>query len=78
MRTLFTLAICLALNPAIAQKKFTQRVLANRSAPLLKKDGYTFKDLNRKGNVDDYDDRELPNEQCTCYLIAHKRLITNR
>ncbi len=37
-----------------------QPILGHRSAPLVKVDGLTFKDLNRNGKLDPYEDWRLP------------------
>ena len=37
-----------------------QPTLGHRSAPLLTVDGLTFKDLNRNGKLDPYEDWRLP------------------
>ena len=37
-----------------------QAILGHRSAPLLTVDGLTFKDLNRNGKLDPYEDWRLP------------------
>ena len=47
----------------------TQPVLGHRSAPLLTVDGLTFKDLNRNGKLDPYEDWRLPAEVRTADLV---------
>ncbi len=44
-------------------------MLGHRSAPLLKVDGLTFKDLNRNGKLDPYEDWRLPAEVRAADLI---------
>jgi beta-glucosidase len=50
----------------------TQRVLGHRSVPLLTVDGLTFKDLDRNGRLDPYEDWRLPVETRAADLV--KRL----
>src|SRR3984885_15507814 len=50
----------------------TQRVLGHRSVPLLTVDGLTFKDLDRNGRLDPYEDWRLPAETRAADLV--KRL----
>jgi len=48
----------------------TQPVIATRDTPLLKIDGLTFKDLNRNGKLDAYEDWRLPVERRVSDLVA--------
>jgi len=51
-----------------------QPILGHRSAPLLKVDGLTFKDLNRNGKLDPYEDWRLPAEVRAADLIQRMSL----
>jgi beta-glucosidase len=51
-----------------------QSVLGRRSAPLLTVDGLTFKDLNRNGKLDPYEDWRLPADVRTTDLIQRMSL----
>jgi beta-glucosidase len=51
-----------------------QPILGHRSAPLLKVDGLTFKDLNRNGKLDPYEDWRLPSEVRTADLVRRMSL----
>lgn len=52
------------------KKKITQPVLGHRSAALLTVDGFQFKDLNRNGKLDKYEDWRLPNEERAKDLLS--------
>src|ERR1035437_11098721 len=47
-----------------------QPILGHRSAPLLTADGLTFKDLNRNGKLDPYEDWRLPAEVRAADLVG--------
>ena len=65
----FRLALLLAFTTgAVAQSR--QPVLAARSAPLLSVDGLQFKDLNRNGKVDPYEDWRLSSRQRAESLVG--------
>ncbi|HEY1469306.1 MAG TPA: glycoside hydrolase family 3 N-terminal domain-containing protein [Candidatus Acidoferrum sp.] len=51
-----------------------QPILGHRSAPLLNMDGLTFKDLNRNGKLDPYEDWRLPAEVRTADLVQRMSL----
>ena len=51
-----------------------QPILGHRSAPLLTADGLTFKDLNRNGKLDPYEDWRLPADVRTADLIQRMSL----
>ncbi|MGB7601358.1 MAG: glycoside hydrolase family 3 N-terminal domain-containing protein, partial [Candidatus Sulfotelmatobacter sp.] len=51
-----------------------QPVLGHRSVPLLTVDGLTFKDLNRNGKLDPYEDWRLPAEARTADLVQKMSL----
>lgn len=50
--------------------EFTQPDLGYRSAPLLEAAGYQFKDLNKNGSLDPYEDWRLPQDQRIQNLIS--------
>ncbi|MFN3999997.1 glycoside hydrolase family 3 protein [Algoriphagus sp.] len=54
--------------------KFTQAELGNRTAPLLEIDSFKFKDLNKNGTLDPYEDWRLPVDQRINDLIAQMTL----
>ena len=58
------LPLLLLLSTAHAQSKTTKKqpVLGHRSAQLITADGLQFKDLNKNGKLDKYEDWRLPNE----------------
>ena len=51
------IGLWLACGPALAD---ASPGLAARSAPLLAERGFQYKDLNRNGRLDPYEDRRLP------------------
>ncbi len=51
-----------------------QPVLGHRSAPLLTVDGLTFKDLNRNGKLDPYEDWRLPADVRAADLVQRMSL----
>ena len=53
-----------------SNKKITQPVLGHRSALLLKVDGFQFKDLNKNGKLDKYEDWRLSHEERTKDLLS--------
>ncbi len=57
----FALALLLGSTAAVGGAA-KQPVLGHRSAPLLTVDGLTFKDLDRNGKLDSYEDWRLPPE----------------
>ena len=58
------LPVILLLSLAQAQNKTTKKqpVLGHRSVQLITADGLQFKDLNKNGKLDKYEDWRLPNE----------------
>ena len=66
---LFLLLFLATSSIAIAQKQ-TQPVLGHRSANLLKKKGLQFKDLNKNGKLDAYEDWRLPTEKRVQNLLS--------
>ena len=51
-------------------KKITQPILGHRSAPLINEGGFQFKDLNKNGKLDKYEDWRLSNEERTKDLLS--------
>jgi beta-glucosidase len=58
------------LSQSTPKKKITQPVLGHRSAALLTVDGFQFKDLNKNGKLDKYEDWRLSNEERTKDLLS--------
>lgn len=56
------------------EELITQVKLAYKSSTILKVDGFDFKDLNRNGTVDAYEDWRLPHEDRAANLIAQMSL----
>lgn len=69
---LFALALCLLLAaPALALAEApAQPELKATSAEILTVDGYTFKDLNKNGTLDKYEDWRLGAEERTADLLS--------
>ncbi len=65
------LLVCSAAAVGGAPK---QSILGHRSAPLLTVDGLTFKDLNKNGRLDPYEDWRLPAEVRVADLLQHMSL----
>ena len=59
-----------SIRPARVQAAAAQPVVIARSAPLLKIGGYTFKDLNRNGVLDKYEDWRLPVKERVADLVS--------
>lgn len=55
-------------------KKITQPVLGHRSAAILTVNGLQFKDLNRNGKLDTYEDWRLSNDERTKDLLSKMSL----
>jgi beta-glucosidase len=64
---------CLFAVPAFAQKP-SQAKLGYRSAKIIKKAGFEFKDLNKNGKLDAYEDWRLPVETRVNDLISKMSL----
>ena len=58
------------MRPAPVQAAAAQPPVVARTAPLLKIGGYTFKDLNRNGVLDKYEDWRLPIDQRVADLVS--------
>ncbi len=59
MRSRFFTLVLLACSTSVAGGASKQAVLGHRSAPVLTVDGLTFKDLDRNGKLDPYEDWRL-------------------
>jgi beta-glucosidase len=64
-----SLSVCLFASSGFAQKT-TQAQLGYRSAKIIKKAGLEFKDLNKNGKLDAYEDWRLPVETRVQDLIS--------
>ena len=62
--------IVLIQCPTVAQQSIQQPVLGYRSAKLIEQDGKQFKDLNRNGKLDGYEDWRLPYDQRAKDLLS--------
>jgi beta-glucosidase len=69
----FALALLVCSATAIGGEP-KQPILGHRSAPLLNVDGLTFKDLNRNGKLDPYEDWRLPADVRTADLVQRMTL----
>lgn len=65
------IGLWLACGPALAD---ATPALAARSAPLLAERGFPYKDLNRNGRLDPYEDRRLPPAVRAQDLVRHMTL----
>ncbi|NDC78701.1 MAG: glycoside hydrolase family 3 protein [Chitinophagia bacterium] len=73
MRTCLTILIPMMLwmqAPSTAQPRQEQPRLGYRSAALIEREGYRFKDLNRNGALDPYEDWRLTPEARSKDLVA--------
>ena len=74
VKNYFILCLCMYSLAGFAQsapsKKITQPVLGHRSAPLINDGGFQFKDLNKNGKLDKYEDWRLSNEERTRDLLS--------
>ena len=70
--TLFTLAIAMLITAFAQPKKTTlkQPVLGYRSTKILEENGLQFKDLNRNGKLDKYEDWRLSNNERALDLLS--------
>jgi beta-glucosidase len=71
LRSALLLLVCSSAALAGAPE---QPVLGHRSAPLLTADGLTFKDLDKNGKLDPYEDWRLPAEVRTADLVQRMSL----
>lgn len=68
------LCAALLILAAAASGAPKQPVLGSRTVPVIKADGLSFRDLNRNGKLDKYEDWRLPPEQRVADLIAQMTL----
>lgn len=66
--------VCLLNNPLSAQVKPKQPVLGFRTVKVLTVDGLQFKDLNKNGTLDNYEDWRLSAEERSKDLISKMSL----
>ncbi len=64
----------MAFSPSFTSKPPRQPLLGYRSVKLLAMDGLQFKDLNRNGKLDPYEDWRLPNEVRAKNLLSQMTL----
>ena len=70
----FILLVCSVATVGDKPPQPQQSNLGHRSAPLLSVDGLTFKDLDRNGKLDPYEDWRLPAETRTADLMQRMSL----
>lgn len=70
---LFSLVLLVCSTAAIGGEP-KQPILGHHSAPLLTVDGRTFKDLNRNGRLDPYEDWGLPADVRAADLVQRMSL----
>ena len=74
MKRIFCLVLCLLLAlPALAlgeEAAYEQPELAADSVEIIDVDGYQFKDLNKNGALDPYEDWRLSAEERTADLLS--------
>ena len=74
VKNYFILCLCMSSVVGFSQsaptKKITQPILGHRSAPLINERGFQFKDLNKNGKLDKYEDWRLSNEERTKDLLS--------
>lgn len=69
-----TLALAACGNSDTGSAGYTQPVFGATSYAQLKVDGYTFKDMNRSGKIDPYEDWRLPAEERADDLLSRMTL----
>lgn len=74
MRLRFFASVLLVCSATAMGGEPKQPTIGYRSAPLLTVDGLTFKDLNRNGKLDPYEDWRLPAEVRTADLVQRMSL----
>lgn len=77
-KTIALFILCLFSIVSFSQnssnKKITQPVLGHRSAAILTVNGFQFKDLNRNGKLDKYEDWRLSNDERSKDLLSKMSL----
>src|SRR3984893_10802552 len=74
MHLRFFALVLFVCSTAVAGDSPKQPILGHRSVPLLTVDGLTFKDLNRNGKLDPYEDWRLPADVRTADLVQRMSL----
>jgi beta-glucosidase len=74
MQLRFFASVLLVCSATAMGDEPKQPTIGYRSAPLLTVDGLTFKDLNRNGKLDPYEDWRLPAEIRTADLVQRMSL----
>jgi beta-glucosidase len=70
-----TILVAALLLPSLSEaQQSTQPVLTHRSAPILTVDGLQFKDLNRDGKLDPYEDWRLSSQRRAEDLVSRMTL----
>lgn len=69
LSVLLALVLCMSALPALAED-VAQPEIAATSAEILTVDGYQFKDLNKNGALDGYEDWRLPVDERVADLLA--------
>jgi beta-glucosidase len=62
--------IIISISFTSASNKQSQAVLGTRSAKIIEADGFKFKDLNKNGKLDKYEDWRLPAEERSKDLLS--------
>jgi hypothetical protein len=74
MQLRFFVSVLLVCSATAMGDEPKQPTIGYRSAPLLTVDGLTFKDLNRNGKLDPFEDWRLPAEVRTADLVQRMSL----
>jgi beta-glucosidase len=74
MHLKFLALVLLVCSPAAVGDAPKQPILGHRAAPLLTVDGLTFKDLNKNGKLDAYEDWRLAADLRTADLLSRMSL----
>ena len=68
------LCLLLLLTAGCSRTGYLQPELGYRTVTLLEEDGYRFKDLNKNGSLDPYEDWRLPTEKRVADLLSQMTL----
>ena len=68
------LTLAVALTACTEEQKFEQPVIGARKAQVITVDGYQFKDLNKNGELDAYEDWRLPMQDRIDDLVSQMTL----
>ena len=63
-------ALAVALSGCTEEQKFEQPILGARKSQIINVDGYQFKDLNKNGELDAYEDWRLPMQERIDNLVS--------